>query len=209
MFTYEGQTPITMDADLDIPGWLEQENRLHLDNLIRYFNVKTVIEVGGFLGLSTVFLARRVDTVYTVDPFKQPETDVETYNNVESAVREGHASRNFFGQWEQNVQRFGMRDRVCPYVGTTAQMAQQLPDEVDMVYLDGDHSWEGILTDLALLAPRAKYIICGDDFDDRFPDVQRIIPAIYPHHKRSGIFWWQTNPRQFITPASHYNVEEE
>jgi hypothetical protein len=39
------------------------------------------------------------------------------------------------------------------------------PDSLDFVYLDGDHSYDGVRQDLALYAPRVREggVLCGDD----------------------------------------------
>ncbi len=47
-----------------IPGWFAMENRSELQRLIEKHGVKTVIEVGSFLGLSAVWFAQRVEHVF-------------------------------------------------------------------------------------------------------------------------------------------------
>lgn len=40
-----------------------------------------------------------------------------------------------------------------------------LPD-VDMTFIDGDHSWEGIEADVEAWLPKTRRLICGHDFND-------------------------------------------
>jgi len=50
----------------------------------------------------------------------------------------------------------------------------QIPDELEVLFVDGDHSYEGCLSDLQAFGPRAKLILIHDCLcPDTFPGVRR------------------------------------
>ncbi len=48
----------------------------------------------------------------------------------------------------------------------SAEAAPLIPDNLDLVYIDGDHSYEGIVTDLQCWYPKVREggILSGDDY---------------------------------------------
>ena len=61
------------------------------------------------------------------------------------------------------------KDRIQVLRGTTLEVAAQIGDrELDLVYIDGDHTAKGIVIDLITLQPKVKEggIIGGDDYVD-------------------------------------------
>lgn len=75
---------------------------------------------------------------------------------------------------DQNFDKFF--DRMMPMVdsgkvkvlrGLSVEMAKQVPDEsLDLLYLDGDHNYEGVKADLAAWFPKVKPggVISGHDY---------------------------------------------
>lgn len=42
---------------------------------------------------------------------------------------------------------------------------------VDLVYIDGDHTYEGVKLDIEMYGPLARKVLCGDDYDPEVPTV--------------------------------------
>ncbi len=65
-------------------------------------------------------------------------------------------------------------------------------DSIDFFHTDGDHSLEGILTDIGVWLPKIKTgaILSGDNYE--IPAVAEGVRRLLPHHKllANGRLWW-------------------
>jgi Methyltransferase domain len=167
----------------EVPGWFPQENQITLLELIYKHHIQTVIEIGSFLGKSAVFFARWCRWVGCVDPFVLPKTGNEGEIYVLEQVRADH--RNFFRDFQENTA--GLRG-IHPYVGTSETWAPRLRP-VDLVYIDGEHSYGSVRRDIDLYLPKAKFVICGDDYTHA-PGVRKAVDELLPGRLTMGPFWW-------------------
>ncbi len=131
---------------------------------MREEKVKVVIEVGSWLGRSTRHIARRVQEggkVYAVDHW----LGSSEHQVGEANYHEG--LDHLYEQFLSNIIHKKLTDRVIPIRMASAEAAQFLSDvKPDMVYIDADHSTEGVYRDLTLWFPYVKGhgILCGDDW---------------------------------------------
>lgn len=61
------------------------------------------------------------------------------------------------------------KEKICVLRGTTLEVVDQINDsELDLVYIDGDHTAKGIVIDLIKLFPKVKEggVVGGDDYVD-------------------------------------------
>lgn len=125
------------------------ERWLQLDKL------KTGLEIGSFEGASAVWLMDHCPnlTLTCIDIFGPAFDDVT-----------GEYEQRF----ERNVAEYG--DRVIKLKGKSDIMIQTLPlrRQFDLIYIDGDHSYEGAKADAALAYPRLKKggVLIFDDYDN-------------------------------------------
>lgn len=138
----------TPDADgylfpFDVPGWLRVEEGKALHELARG---KRVLEVGSYVGLSTICLARTAEHVVSVDTHDGRGTEVPD---------------NTLPKLEANLRRYGVADRVETLVGTLEDSVEFLRASgdapFDLIFIDGSHDRESVESDirhaLPLLAP--------------------------------------------------------
>lgn len=185
-------------SDLNIPGWFHEDNRRALAGLIDKHDIQSVVEVGSFLGLSAVWFAQRVQQVHCIDTWFEPAT-YESENNLVGTLRRWDLPRDFFSIFRDNVMRSGVWHKITPIKGHSRFVIGEVPF-ADLVYLDGDHSYEGCKRDIELYQDKARVILCGDDYCERMEvDGKGVTPAfgvieavteLLPDAQHTGPFWW-------------------
>lgn len=106
---------------------------------------------------------------------------VDTWEPVPNS-EEDYSDWNF----EEMLDKF--RAAVEPYMVTiyrmtTHQAAGCAPDGLDFVFIDADHSYEGVKQDLADWVPkvRAGGLVSGHDID--WEGVQKAVSEVFPDYK--------------------------
>ena len=126
--THRGQTVV---------GWLPDKSRSTLETLIDRFQVKTVIEVGSYLGLSACFFAERVDQVVCVDTFDRPISRFVT-DLMDTELADQHTL------FLRNTVAY---PNITSIKADSLQAAQQ-DLEADLVYIDAGHEYEDVKADV-------------------------------------------------------------
>lgn len=98
-----------------------------------------VLEIGSFCGLSTICMAQTAARVYAADTFDGRATPLP-----------GDTLEEFWG----NVSRHGLTHRVTVCRGESA--AVEIPEPVDLAFIDGDHDYQAVLADLAVARRHLK-----------------------------------------------------
>jgi methyltransferase family protein len=180
-----------------IPGWFAEDNRRKLHRLIVEHDINSVVEVGSFLGLSAVWFAQfeSVQHVHCVDTWFEPAT-YESENNLVGTLRRWDLPRDFFPLFRDNVMRSGVWHKITPIKGDSRFVIGEVP-VVDLVYLDGNHTYEGCKRDIELYQDKARVVLCGDDYTERKEvdgspcfGVIEAVTELLPNHQHSGPFWW-------------------
>lgn len=148
-------------------GWYANANTI--ERLIQSRNVKTIIEVGCWLGKSTRHMASLVPhdgRVYAVDHWNGSE---------EHQVGQTHYHRALpllYEQFLSNVIHAKLTDKIIPIRMDSLTAAKwfgepgNLPVYPDLIYIDASHDFESVYADLKAWYPLVKGhgILCGDDW---------------------------------------------
>jgi hypothetical protein len=138
-------------------------DRLELwTSFVQSFDVATMAEVGVYRGDFAARMlgeAPKIERYYMIDPWRhlddwnkpanQPDDIFERFHDETMAKTEAQAAK-----------RVVLR-------GRTTEVVDQIPDgDLDLVYVDGDHTLRGITIDLLRLFPKVKEggFVAGDDF---------------------------------------------
>lgn len=117
----------------------------------------SVVEIGSLHGRSAfALLTACPGPVYCIDPWDD-EHDL--------------CERSFMGNCGHFPNLRAIR-------GYSPQAGEQVPGDVDMVFIDGWHSRESITADIDYWLPRTNKLICGHDYTDGpdgYPDVKAVV----------------------------------
>ena len=178
-----------MNLDDLVGGWFSPENRATLGVLIQEHQIESVIEIGSFLGLSAIWFAQRVHRIQCVDPWLEEATEPDN-NNLVSTMQRFGVPRDFLRVFLHNIMEFGVAHKVTPIVGKSQDVHMYVVN-ADLVYIDGDHSYDGCKRDIELYGPKAKKIICGDDYVEREGfGVIEAVRELLPDVQNVGPVWW-------------------
>lgn len=152
-----------------IDGWLTVDEAITLYELSRALphEAPVAVEIGSWQGKSSVCLAsglqgKRQPRLCCIDPF-------DASGDGESAPTYGERAQQVDGElrrtFEQNLREVGLRELVEVRQGFSHQQAQQWQGPIDLLFLDGDHSYAAVRQDFEDWAPKVRaggYLVMHD-----------------------------------------------
>lgn len=163
--------------------WKDQERLVSLCQDI--VGAETVVEVGCYVGQTSLALARNTEAdIFCVDTFRGAANDPLEHNF------RIHGSRQVFRTFAANTKKY-LNDRIFLCVGDSQHWAEIWPTPIDVVFIDADHSHEGVTKDLKSWWPlvRPGGIISGHDFIS-FPAVKHAVQSFFRTVNSDGNVWW-------------------
>jgi predicted O-methyltransferase YrrM len=130
-----------------------QTNDAELQALARHaIGCRLALEIGSYQGVSAVRIAAAMpsdSTLFCVDPWTMANGRVNSCYAI----------------FVRHVRRAGLEARIRPLKLTSAEIGDMVPNDLDFIFVDGDHSWAGIETDWRLVRAKVKHggIICLHD----------------------------------------------
>lgn len=132
-----------------VEGWLTVEEGELLYRLARACAGRgAIVEIGSFKGKSTIWLAKGAlagarAKVVAIDP----------HTGSEEHRRGDHALWTY-DDFLANLRRAGVEEAVIPLVTTSAEAANSFDQPVELLFIDGDHSYKMVRQDFDLWFPR-------------------------------------------------------
>ena len=125
----------------------------------------TMVEIGCYAGESTAIWCKNFKKVYAIDPW----LDGKGYdpNDVASRVM----SNAIEEQFDNRLAKFENFDKIKNF---SYEVADQFEDEsLDFVYIDGEHTYEGVQKDIEMYLPKVKKggFIGGHDYKPKWQGV--------------------------------------
>jgi len=143
-------------------GWYN--NASHLHDLIAKHQVKTIVEVGVFLGKSAMDMARHLPqdgVLYAVDHF------LGSVEHQKGQTFWHPCVPYLYEQFLSNVIHAKLTHKIIPIRMASLEAAIALKEiKPDLIYIDASHDTESVYKDLCAWFPfvQGKGILCGDDW---------------------------------------------
>lgn len=136
-------------------------NAVPMEKVLRENNVKTVVELGSWLGKSTRHIASVLPedgVVYAVDHWLGSEEHVGS-----------HHIPVLYEQFLSNVIHAELTEKIVPIRLKTLDAVDYIREKgivPDLIYVDASHDEESVYTDLINFYPlvQGRGILCGDDW---------------------------------------------
>ena len=171
-----------LEKALSIQGWMTESELQWLNTLAT--DMQSIVEVGSWKGRSTVALAAGCrGQVCAVD------TWLGSPDELESTHAEAK-TEDIFGQFLDNTSGVGSIAPIRAF-SLDAGADARIPETVDMVFIDAQHTADAVEDDIRAWLPRTGKIICGHDFN--FPGVKEGIYRVFkPYQVKqgAGAIWW-------------------
>jgi predicted O-methyltransferase YrrM len=132
---------------------------------------KTMIEIGSFVGESTVMFAQSFKKVIAIDPFMEgydpqdPTSYLFEFDNV----------------YQTYLDRITIYSNIQTIIETSDNAIKELDSETyDFIYLDGLHTYEGVKTDITNYLPLVKKggVIGGHDYTNQVSHLVGVFQAV-------------------------------
>ncbi len=156
----------------DIPGWFDFERAYLILSMIP--NAERIVEVGSWLGKSTVFMAQQLQAREKATGRRPEFYAVDTWEGTpgtDSAVEAAKYGGSVYEAFCANLGAAEVRDVVIPVLGTSDRAALRfLHETVDAVFIDGDHEYGAVKHDIESWWPKVKRdgFFGGHDFSKHF-----------------------------------------
>jgi len=144
---------------------------------------KECLEIGTYMGASAINMLQTCKSLIVVDNWTGSKTQPEQLKEFELAKLSG---RSIFRHFLSNLEKREAADKVKAILQMDSGEAECLlcDYKCDLVFIDADHSFEGVKRDIELWKPhvRSGGIICGHDYingESRGWDCTQIVRAVH------------------------------
>jgi len=185
-------TTATVDITraLAVEGWMAEEELLWLAEQARSHRV--IVEIGSFLGRSTLALASNtIGVVYALDDWRGPRDATAGVSKWREETGQAFVEHGYEA-FIHNIDGYqNIRPRRCDHAAP--------PDvpQPDMVFIDGSHEYPDVRRDIlywqARLAPDG--LLCGHDYN--WDGVYQAVGELLPFAKSvpgTSLWYWQNSP---------------
>lgn len=166
----------------EIDGWMSQEELQWLFEKAQ--SVYSVVEIGCWKGRSThALLSGCPGVVFAVDHFHGSPSEAGLHKEAKNG--------DLYEKFCKNLS--GMRNLIVLRRDSLEAAKLFPPQSIDMVFIDGDHSYEAVKADFLAWSPVAKKILCGHDkLQDGVPRLLKEIKNKV--HSGPGEIWYMEKP---------------
>ncbi len=160
------------EATRKVPGHLSEKEARFLGLLAACVPAKgTTVEIGSFKGRSTVMLAK-VASHYSYGPV----VAIDPHNSPILFDHKSNPEASSYQDFLNNVHGAGVSEHVEPYAEYSKEVANSWNRPIRILWIDGDHSYEGAKSDLDGFLPHLvpEGVVAFHDALNNFPGPIRV-----------------------------------
>jgi predicted O-methyltransferase YrrM len=122
---------------------------------------KNALEIGSYIGKSSVAIAMNAKKLLCIDPFDCTPDKIDINGNL---IRKNEGI-TILDAFLKNIEGY---DNIKYIIGTSDKVIPKLTEKFDYIFIDGDHSFEGVYSDIKLCWPVLEIngIIAFHDYGD-------------------------------------------
>lgn len=165
--------------------WNQRPSARRLWQLARLARPGTIVEIGSYLGNSTIYLALAGGEVHAVDPHT-PQSIAQIPRGVAADAQESKRSSSEpidpSELFLRNLERFGVSERVVYHREPSVEAAASWSGgAVRLLYVDGMHTYEAVQQDYKAWKPflAEEHVVLFDDY--LWAEVQHAVDDLRVH----------------------------
>src|SRR5580693_7013734 len=141
--------------------------------------IKSIVEIGVYQGrtskLSRLFFPEA--SLYLIDPWKLYDEYLS-----EEAVPISKTNADYENAYQSLKELFSQDPKTKILRKTSMEALADVPGEVDLVFIDGNHSYPYVKQDIEHWFPKVRPggMISGHDYSDSFPGVMQAVDEFFP-----------------------------
>ncbi|MGD8334288.1 MAG: class I SAM-dependent methyltransferase [Desulfobacterales bacterium] len=152
----------------------EDEGRCLYDIALKASRLGPCLEIGSYCGKSSIYIgiACRMNNsiLFSIDHHRGSEEQQPGQPYFDAALFDPKSGRvDTFYEFRKTIQKAGMEDTVVPMVSRSDVAARCWATPLAMVFIDGGHSMEAVLSDFTAWSPHIMpngYLLIHDIFTD-------------------------------------------
>ncbi len=164
---------------LAVDGWMSQTELEWLYGRAALMN--EVAEVGAFKGRTTTALAEACrGMVYAIDHWEGDDDGNKVLRGI-------YDKENVEAVFDENMKPYA---NVVKIRKPSVEATKVVKGEVDMVFIDGEHTYESVKADIEAWLPITRRLLCGHDYSNEWPGVVRAVTEAFGSVNVVGSIWW-------------------
>lgn len=137
-----------------------------------------IVEIGSYKGQSAAYLctgSREGVSIYLVDLWDREKLDEVSENNQYAVAGKTH-----FKVLVERLRTLGVYDKITPLQGLSVYHGSHWDKPIDLLFIDGDHSYKGVCSDFMIWYSHVKKdgVIAFHDYSTGWPGVQTFIDEV-------------------------------
>lgn len=149
----------------------EEQDVQGLHDLMEYTQPNTIVEIGSYTGESSEIFAEYAQKLFCIDPWETlyDPKDFASFSDMKKVEKMFDTRMKPY----TNIKKIKMKSEEA--------YTQFEPQSIDLVYIDANHTYDGILADIKLWKPKIRKggYMSGHDYSPQWPGVIKAVDETF------------------------------